>query len=986
MSLIKPPTIKPVVGKEKAASEISTRQAINILSRKLGLDGSPSFANITLTDLTASSLVGTNASKLLESVTIGSSLTYTRPTLNAIQDIRTTASPTFVGLTLSGKVTSGSFASPVDVTNTRQYGFELHYSGNNYNVTGLRSRARLKTTDTTATAQGALLQAANEDGINAGVLQGVLIEAIGKSDGNAATISTMRGALVNTEWGAFDTVTNLKSLHVRTHSRNAAGAGSFGTGYGIYIENEAVGGNGQAYDAGIYFKGTNLSAGNKAFTYGIDFSGGTYGTAEMLIGNAKIASSSNSLVVQPVTNSTTFLQIKDAAGTQIFGADTTNGRIIIGVGNPSSQINIRQIADNTAFTIHGFDDKSDETLSFYVTSLGRGTFVSTNRLVFQDGAGSQINFNNAGAITLLPTVRIGIIDNIEFTFGAAANYSIGYHSASDTFQVVSGFTLGTSVGVVLNSSNFLGLGGEIAPETLTEWTHAQPYLTLHNSTHEDTDGGGESKLIFKREDGAGTETPCFQFEASHDGSGVNDQLGKGIWSVNTGAGLVEGMRLDSNIRLGIGVGTGLDPRGGLTVLGDVDILHTAIDSDDHAFEIDLNAAGYGDVKAIDIVYVSGDIGLGEDEEAILVNVDESDSDGGGDIAALEVLATDIGDATIFGLEVGINVAPVEQLSGTFGNMAKAENDGVNALTEFTTSDPGDTNNIEIFVANGDTVLIGNTAKFEEIEFIFETFSNPSVKPTFEFSTGGTSFSSFTPADGTNGMRNNGVVLWLDSDIPSWATNTGGNYEIRITRTRGNLATTPKEDLIQIGTATEYKWDKEGDVSIKGLTLTTDLAITHGGTGQSTAQLAINALSAVSGATNEHVLTKDTATGNAVFKAATGGGGNTYVDRGAVASAYDFTSFTTDGAVHSLDLSGIIPADAVLVDIRVEVSDNLAAQAFLFDKPGRLSTYRNYGGRTRVVNVGVQKNLTVPVTSQAIEYYFDNTTWTTTRLTVLGWWI
>ncbi len=49
---------------------------------------------------------------------------------------------------------------------------------------------------------------------------------------------------------------------------------------------------------------------------------------------------------------------------------------------------------------------------------------------------------------------------------------------------------------------------------------------------------------------------------------------------------------------------------------------------------------------------------------------------------------------------------------------------------------------------------------------------------------------------------------------------------------------------------------------------TDVPITDGGTGQSTAQLSINALTAVSGATNEHVLTKDTATGNAIFKAST----------------------------------------------------------------------------------------------------------------------
>lgn len=50
------------------------------------------------------------------------------------------------------------------------------------------------------------------------------------------------------------------------------------------------------------------------------------------------------------------------------------------------------------------------------------------------------------------------------------------------------------------------------------------------------------------------------------------------------------------------------------------------------------------------------------------------------------------------------------------------------------------------------------------------------------------------------------------------------------------------------------------------------SINHGGTGQTTAQLAINALSAVSGGTNEHVLTKDTGTGNAKWKVAAGGGG------------------------------------------------------------------------------------------------------------------
>ncbi len=46
---------------------------------------------------------------------------------------------------------------------------------------------------------------------------------------------------------------------------------------------------------------------------------------------------------------------------------------------------------------------------------------------------------------------------------------------------------------------------------------------------------------------------------------------------------------------------------------------------------------------------------------------------------------------------------------------------------------------------------------------------------------------------------------------------------------------------------------------------TDVAIADGGTGQSTRQAAIDALTDVASATNEFVLTKDTGTGNAIFK-------------------------------------------------------------------------------------------------------------------------
>lgn len=62
--------------------------------------------------------------------------------------------------------------------------------------------------------------------------------------------------------------------------------------------------------------------------------------------------------------------------------------------------------------------------------------------------------------------------------------------------------------------------------------------------------------------------------------------------------------------------------------GDMFLTHNSIQSDDHAFEIDVNASGFGDVKALDIVYQTGALGAGSDEGVILVNIDESASTGG----------------------------------------------------------------------------------------------------------------------------------------------------------------------------------------------------------------------------------------------------------------------------------------------------------------------------------------------------------------------
>ena len=241
--------------------------------------------------------------------------------------------------------------------------------------------------------------------------------------------------------------------------------------------------------------------------------------------------------------------------------------------------------------------------------------------------------------------------------------------------------------------------------------------------------------------------------------------------------------------------------------------HTATEADDHALEIDCDAAGFGDVKAIDVAYDTGAITTGQDEAVILVNIDESAATGG-DVTALEVLATE-GSANINGMLTGVGVHPIEQLSGVFSDMDSALVNATDRLTEFTTAG----SDVQMFVADNDTVTIGSSAKFEEIEFLLAITANLSIRPDFEFSTGSGTWTTFTPVDGTNGMRNTGVIAWLDGDIPTWAVGTGSEYLIRITRQRNTLSTPPTESKVQIAAATEYKWDKDGDLSVNSVTAT-----------------------------------------------------------------------------------------------------------------------------------------------------------------------
>lgn len=244
------------------------------------------------------------------------------------------------------------------------------------------------------------------------------------------------------------------------------------------------------------------------------------------------------------------------------------------------------------------------------------------------------------------------------------------------------------------------------------------------------------------------------------------------------------------------------------------LTYDAVENDEHAMEIIVDAGGFGDVKALDIDYITGAIGVGESEGIVLVNVDETLA-GGGEVFAFEVLSTTEGSDQVIGLKVGIGVDPISHDSGVF---VDADSILVNAVDETVDLSTGGAGNVSIFVADNDTITVGSSTTFDEMEVILDTGASNTVRPDFEYSTGIGTWLPFVPTDGTAGFRNTGAILWESNDLAGWLPGTGGEYLVRITRTRNTLSTIPIADKIQVASPTIYSWNKNGDVNINDLTV------------------------------------------------------------------------------------------------------------------------------------------------------------------------
>lgn len=198
---------------------------------------------------------------------------------------------------------------------------------------------------------------------------------------------------------------------------------------------------------------------------------------------------------------------------------------------------------------------ADSVLNQSGSTLAIGTTTHTRLLhLHAASGGTMIHFtdNDSGQTAT---------DGFDFQF---ENKNVFLRNREDGYIDFS--TSGSSSRFRITQSGFLGFR-ETAPVTVIELTHTAPYITLHNSTEENGDGGRESRIIARGEQDGTEESVLGWLEFAHDGTS-DDEKGRFQIMINDGndalAPSILGLEIDSAGNIKAGTATISDNSGNLT--------------------------------------------------------------------------------------------------------------------------------------------------------------------------------------------------------------------------------------------------------------------------------------------------------------------------------------------------------------------------------------------------------------------------------------
>ena len=245
------------------------------------------------------------------------------------------------------------------------------------------------------------------------------------------------------------------------------------------------------------------------------------------------------------------------------------------------------------------------------------------------------------------------------------------------------------------------------------------------------------------------------------------------------------------------------------------------------FDIEYDAHTFKGTAAMHINY---DVSAFASADTLGTGIDVVIQNTGATAGDVHVIDIALGDPTNSEVEVEAvvtheGVDPIAQYLGDPAALDTAFSYTPSAYTDRTAAFNGATD-VQIFTLDDDFIILGSTAKYDEINVLLNTPASHSIIPTFHYMVEGGTWTAFTPADDTAGFSQNGTVRFESGLLTGWAgktineiTGSGDNvtdyYWIKITRTRKILPTPPTEDTIQVTTiGARLGWDKEGRLAIK----------------------------------------------------------------------------------------------------------------------------------------------------------------------------
>jgi hypothetical protein len=155
---------------------------------------------------------------------------------------------------------------------------------------------------------------------------------------------------------------------------------------------------------------------------------------------------------------------------------------------------VADAADGKKFYIYRMAAEGDDSITMYVNSVGFSYILATDNL-YIGGDSTAAGYYYSGGF--------GMFDDKEFNFGNGIDYTMGYVSATDTFNIVDGGSLVASIRAFLDSSGYwhfperVRIGSSVAPTValdvtgeakVSEEIEQDGNLTMHTGSKVLTDG------------------------------------------------------------------------------------------------------------------------------------------------------------------------------------------------------------------------------------------------------------------------------------------------------------------------------------------------------------------------------------------------------------------------------------------------------------------------------------------------------------------